>query len=430
MSDYYADELPVEAPFGSPGVQAPGAGRDLKFSWPAFETTRELFDRRDDSVGKRKYCRHLDTFREVPPDDRDIQRLAERFGARYIMLPFCIGGVQQSGKTIWREVLPDARAIGNTPGVQYAPPQPAQPYAPQYVPAPNYSHAPGRVRARAPRRERLPRHLRREARGESEAIRILREAQERERQMMEEARQRDREHQEELRRLERESFNERLDRIEQAKGNPAADADPETVALLEVTKSPAMRRRIAESLTNLVGEGGEGDWKMELMREAFENADKMPLIGVGLGNLIGGILGRTPAVVQQPQPQQQAQPEQQQQAADGGGDDAPLTFPVLLNNLKTDIVEGNSPRQSIADVLTFRVENPQYAPQIDQLLAATPDELLLILSQATGADLTQLANARRFVEKVQAGVKARLQPAQPAEASLNGNGAHAAAQAG
>jgi len=109
MADNFTDKTSGELLYSLP---AQPVEREIKWSWPTYEVPRECFDRRDDSLRARKFARHLDTFRQVPPDDRDIQRLAERHGTRYLMIQVCANGTAQANRTIWREVMQDARMIG------------------------------------------------------------------------------------------------------------------------------------------------------------------------------------------------------------------------------------------------------------------------------------------------------------------------------
>ncbi|MDX6695573.1 MAG: hypothetical protein QOF02_3176 [Blastocatellia bacterium] len=116
-------------------------------------------------------------------------------------------------------------------------------------------------------------------------------------------------------------------------------------------------------------------------------------------------------------------------------DDDKLTFEGLMENYKISIVNGETPEESINDTVIFIVENPEFQQTVEQILNLPNGNLLMMLSQATGANLSILKNADKFIDGLKKGVRARLAPAPvevaPVAPSANGsngnNGMHTAA---
>ncbi len=124
----------------------------------------------------------------------------------------------------------------------------------------------------------------------------------------------------------------------------------------------------------------------------------------------------------QPAPVANSAPPVEPQNADT---EEPFSFDTVIGNIKADIIAGVEPEECVGDVIRLRIEQPALVPFVDALLGKTNDELISILHQATGADLSGLANANEYLDGLRAGVRARLQPAF-VDASPNGNSAHAA----
>ncbi|HEY0379845.1 MAG TPA: hypothetical protein VGC87_23210 [Pyrinomonadaceae bacterium] len=117
----------------------------------------------------------------------------------------------------------------------------------------------------------------------------------------------------------------------------------------------------------------------------------------------------------QQEAQQPAQPPEMKAFSDA--------LEELVDGIKTDLQEGNDAADAISDVIKLRTEMPALNPTIDAILQKSNDELLVMLSQATGADLSQIANAGDYLDELKAGVQARLKPRSVAP-SNNGNGVH------
>jgi hypothetical protein len=146
-----------------------------------------------------------------------------------------------------------------------------------------------------------------------------------------------------------------------------------------------------------------------------------------LAQRIGGQQEVGPPMVVQPAPQPVATAPAAPSIAES--DDEPLTLDLIIENIKADVLEDNKPTDSINDIVRLAAEQPQHLPVVEQLVSKPTDELLALLSQATNANLTLLANAPKFIEGLKKGVRARLQitaPAAPAHGS-NGNTATKAA---
>jgi hypothetical protein len=106
-------------------------------------------------------------------------------------------------------------------------------------------------------------------------------------------------------------------------------------------------------------------------------------------------------------------------------DDGPLTFDDVLRFVKQQLIEDQDPAAAVSSVVQLLAEQPDLAPTIHQLLATPNSELVAVLSQATQTDLTIIANAQSFIEKLKVGVKARLHV--PVAVSSNGHNTSAEA---
>jgi hypothetical protein len=112
-------------------------------------------------------------------------------------------------------------------------------------------------------------------------------------------------------------------------------------------------------------------------------------------------------------------------------DDDKLDFAGLAHNIKSDILEGKNPKQSIDDVIRFLAENPDLMPQIVGLLEQPNEVLITVISNVTGTNLSIIAGADKFATALKDGVRKRLAPApvQAAPVAMNGNGAQHITQA-
>jgi flagellar basal body-associated protein FliL len=130
-----------------------------------------------------------------------------------------------------------------------------------------------------------------------------------------------------------------------------------------------------------------------------------------------------PPVADSQQPASTAPPTQPNQVSE-----AERTLEQFTLNVKADLQEDNDPDDAVSDVIKLRTEHPELIPTLEQLLVTPNDQLLAILSQATGAQLTQLTNANEYLDGLKNGVRARLQPVN-VEAAVSSNGTRAAATA-
>jgi hypothetical protein len=88
--------------------------------------------------------------------------------------------------------------------------------------------------------------------------------------------------------------------------------------------------------------------------------------------------------------------------------DGPLTFDDVLHFVKQQIIEDQDPAAAVSSVIQLLAEQPDLTSSVHQLLASPSSELVKFLSESTHTDLTIVANAESFVEKLKKGVKARL----------------------
>lgn len=100
-------------------------------------------------------------------------------------------------------------------------------------------------------------------------------------------------------------------------------------------------------------------------------------------------------------------------------EDSPLTFDDVLNFIKQQIIENQDPSAAVSSVIQLLAEQPNLAPTIQQLLATPNAELVKVLSQSTQTNLEIVGNAEPFIEKLKAGVTARLRV--PVAVSANGH---------
>lgn len=115
-----------------------------------------------------------------------------------------------------------------------------------------------------------------------------------------------------------------------------------------------------------------------------------------------------PAPAPQPAPPVAlAQPAQEE--------DEPFTFETVIGNIKQDLLDDETPEQSVNDIVRLVAEFPQVAPEIEQLLNMPNAEILARLSLATQTNLSILANANKFIDGLRKGVRSRLGQPQAAE---------------
>jgi hypothetical protein len=112
---------------------------------------------------------------------------------------------------------------------------------------------------------------------------------------------------------------------------------------------------------------------------------------------------------------------------ENSGNGEKLTFESLLSNFALDILENKPPKECINETVTFISEHPEYLITVQQILELPNGNILTLLTQTTGKNLSVVSNADKFVDQLKKGVRARLAPA-PVQAAtpLNGNGAQAA----
>ncbi|HYP53246.1 MAG TPA: hypothetical protein VEQ42_06875 [Pyrinomonadaceae bacterium] len=261
------EDIPVDVPVGGPAS-------DLKFSFPVYEVERVYFDRRDDSLKVRKVSRQLDTFRHVPPEEEDIERIAQRHGARYVMVPTLAGGVYVKGQTRWYDVYPQSRTVGAESRIHQRHGDEDERDAP--VTRSEFRRllrSDLRRRSRFdPARANAPRRIRRERARESGPSKDA---------LYQQMLERERDYQETLRQRDRELMDERYKRLEEkldarATPEPADDAeeDEEAAGFMLLLKNPDVRDRIADKVSSFISETPrEKHWAVELAALAFDNKE-------------------------------------------------------------------------------------------------------------------------------------------------------------
>jgi hypothetical protein len=126
-------------------------------------------------------------------------------------------------------------------------------------------------------------------------------------------------------------------------------------------------------------------------------------------------------------PQQSPPPITTQMQAPGADAEGPMTLELFVLNLKTDLQENNDPDDAVTDAVKLITEQPQLLPTLEGLMIKPNDEVLALLSQATGTQLGQLANAHDYLDGLREGLRERMKPRvqPPVVATANGNHAQA-----
>jgi hypothetical protein len=157
----------------------------------------------------------------------------------------------------------------------------------------------------------------------------------------------------------------------------------------------------------------------------------LPMLGALLPGG-AGMAGAAPArQQQQPSPVQSgptSQPEQSIESEEGG--EQPATLEGVLRNLTFDIQEGNPPEGAVIAAIRLVSEHPEILPMVAEIIDTPNNQLLALLHQLTGADLTIVADAENYLNKLRAGLKKRIKfpsniQLRPAQATENGNNANA-----
>ena len=474
MTDSFTGQRSDELLYNLP---AQPAEPEIKWSWPTYEVQREYFDRRDDSLRARKFARHLDTFRQVPPDDRDIQRLAERHGARYLMIQVCANGTPQANRTVWREVMQDARVIGGeqpatqqlaqhvVTGAANMPPQPetVTPHALSGLAntAREFKDLATVLNPPAPAAPALTAaDIERIA--ADAAARVVEQA----KPMQPQSSQFDLVQKlEELadRRAERDRQMRESIRAEIAAMMPKESAPQVTapdlsdeqrlqIAFLNETGAlPKMFKELREVLGTVdrVDEPETWlDWGKDLIREFIPHVAPIvaPVVG---GRLISLLSKFDDAALMQAagggQPTQAAEvspdapppgapmpPTQAAQQPPSGEEEATqVTFESVLTGLITDLQESNEPDEGIDDIVKLITLQPAYLPVISKMILQPNAQLVEMLCKASGVDLTHLLNTDEYIDALRDGLKKRIRLPElsaPVVPASNGNGASAQAQ--
>ena len=347
----------------------------------------------------------LDTFREMPPDARDVQRLGERFGARYIMLLFCVSGVQQKGKTEWFEVRPGARVLGADPPHTYA--TAARPSQSEDLDirisrvvraALGYGRSFARTRAdgREPRRRSRVR-----GKGDNLVRELIEQQKEQHRAELarieehhRELREQEQRHQEEVRRLERERQEEINRRLEEKISEAGSRRDEEPADFNTKLLDFAMKKlesgdeEGADSLVNIIkgeAQGAGGFWGfarevIEVVREDPKGA--LQAVSTVMPGLFRG-QPQQPAAAQQ-QPQQPAAPVSREQLTDA------QIVGAVAAALGNAIVSDADPTPYAQEVRDILEERPHLRGQLEMMLAQADEDLLSTISSVARVSFDSL----------------------------------------
>lgn len=233
----------------------------------------------------------------------------------------------------------------------------------------------------------------------------------------------------------------------------------ELAVIKETGAIPAIFKELRQAMGTVDRVDEPESWTDKILDFAKEF---VPYIGPVAGPLIGqrliGLLGKMddaalmqaagiqPGQPQQPLQQQPPPPAQQhpmaaqQQAAPppataaqqpGAGEEeaAAVTFEGVLEGIITDLQEGNEPDEAIDDIAKLTTLQPDFLPVIAKLIGQPNEQLVLMLSQAKGVDLTHLLNTDEYIDALRDGLKKRVRlPEMPAGGAPSNNGSgHGAA---
>jgi hypothetical protein len=261
---------------------------------------------------------------------------------------------------------------------------------------------------------------------------------------------------------EREEMSRQMrDLLPQQNSAPARtpEMDPETQATVYFVKQTGALKEMLRATREVITTPEKIDepqgWADRILDFAKEFVPYIgpvagPLIGQRLISLLGKVddatlmqaAGIQPGQQQQPPPpaQQHPAPAQQQAAPPpvtaaqqpaAGEEEAAsvVTFEGVLEGIITDLQEGNEPDEAIDDIAKLTTLQPDFLPVIAKLIGQPNEQLVLMLSQAKGVDLTHLLNTDEYVDALRDGLKKRIRlPELPAEGVPTNNGTVAAAR--
>lgn len=215
------------------------------------------------------------------------------------------------------------------------------------------------------------------------------------------------------------------------KENPAPREDLsdrqrlELAVIKETGAIPAIFRELRDAMGTVERVDEPRGWTDKVLDFAKEFVPYVgpvagPVIGRRLISLLGKVddaaliqaAGVQPA--QQPQEQQPAQPTDAPQpeatttpSAEGEAP-AAITFESVLEGLVTDLQEGNDPEEAIGDIAKLVTAEPDYLPVVGKLMSQTNEQLIQLLGQAKGIDLSLLLNSGKYLNGLRAGLKKRI----------------------
>jgi hypothetical protein len=399
--------------------------REPKRSYPSFGINRDVFERRDDSLSVRRQSRTLDTFRDIPPTAEDFHRLGDRFGERYIMTLYCLDGVMQRGKTLWREIPPDVRIIEADEQPHVSAPQVTQ--SPLDVEAmleralskqrEEFERSASRVRGRRENRVRARRRFRatlmRDADMSQQSMPSIVE-------FMREQREQDRATRAEM----REEFHAMM---------PKQSSAPESDAANQFLDNLDRFTQVAERIMPIrEAQDERKGWLSQVADVVREVAEAAPTVVPLVGGLVARGMATPPPPMSSPMGEVQRVPSPQENVAapmqQTEDSEAAMTIDVLITNIINDVQHDEAPDACVDDVVRLATEDTKWQPALAQILELPNVELLKTLKDAKGVDLSPLNNAGKFLDGLRKGVKARIKLQAPPTAQAvanNGNGSHA-----
>jgi hypothetical protein len=218
---------------------------------------------------------------------------------------------------------------------------------------------------------------------------------------------------------------EKLLGLQQKLAPQQADVDPEDRFLDRLQKYSKVAKIINPMQAGLEEDEGVIGKAGKVIRELREIAPVVsPLIQTWMLSRAAKNGVQLP-VIQPPPASESPEPEQQQQATPEAvsDEDAPLTLNDIVSNIKIAIQANDKPDECVNDVAMFVSDNPAYAVSVEQMMGASNGELMGLIAAHTGADVSLLANANKFLDGLRKGVRARLRP-QPVPSPMVSNNGH------
>jgi hypothetical protein len=264
----------------------------------------------------------------------------------------------------------------------------------------------------------------REKRGDDDAIKYLREQQERERQLLREQQEREREHQEELRARDRELFEERLKRVEQQAQpaqrveNPALDLNGLVAQIFTKRVQDGDEDTTDRLIDRMLGsreERAENGWA-DLLKtglEAVKAVAQNPANVIQAAQALGIVKSAPAQTETQPtraiQPAQHAPttaPPERSQSPGSFEEESAATINRVLSDMKANAPVFTSARSVVWLFRTF----PQETVQLRELLEQPTAMVQAAIAQTSreAAEIVNAPHAGEWIDKLKANVAKRM----------------------